>query len=124
MSYRLYTCDICIREGHEEVGCHTPNELIQVGENVVCQGCLECGLFPELDDLPQEQFVPAEDKLIATLEAENTLLTQRVEELGAAGRKLIADIATYQYSSVPPRGLPAIASAANELARVLAEEPA
>jgi hypothetical protein len=78
MSDRLYTCDICIREGHEEVGCHAPNELIQVGDNVVCQGCLECGEFPELDDLPQEPFVPSEDKLIATLEAENAKLQKRV----------------------------------------------
>ena len=70
MSERLFTCDICIREGHEEVGCYRPNELIQAGENVVCQGCLECGEFPELEDLPQERFVPPEDKRIQQLEAE------------------------------------------------------
>jgi len=69
MSDRLYTCDLCIREGHEEVGCHYPNELIQAGENVVCQNCLECGEFPELDDLPQERFIPPEDRRIAELEA-------------------------------------------------------
>ena len=68
MSERLFTCDVCIREGHEEVGCHRPNELIQAGENVVCQGCLECGEFPELEDLPQERFVPPEDKRIQQLE--------------------------------------------------------
>ena len=67
MSERLFTCDVCIREGHEEVGCHRPNELIQAGENVVCQGCLECGEFPELEDLPQERFVPPEDKRIQQL---------------------------------------------------------
>jgi len=74
MSERLFTCDVCIREGHEEVGCHRPNELIQAGENVVCQGCLECGEFPELEDLPQERFVPPEDKRIQQLEVKAAAL--------------------------------------------------
>jgi hypothetical protein len=100
MSDRLYTCDICIREGHEDVGCHSPNELIQVGENVVCQGCLECGLFPELDDLPQEQFVPAEDKLIATLQAENKALSTRNALLEVEYTKVWDVLRTYNPQDI------------------------
>lgn len=67
MSDRYYTCDICIAVGNDEGACHKPTELIQAGANVVCHGCLECGEFPELEDLPQTPFIPPEDKRIAAL---------------------------------------------------------
>lgn len=80
MSDTYYTCDYCVESGHDEVACHPANNLSVYGDKVVCDGCRECGDFPEFDDDDAVllEFIPP-DKA-------------RITELEAAGAKIISAI--------------------------------
>jgi hypothetical protein len=70
MSDTYYTCDYCLENGNDEVSCHREFELAVYSGKVVCDGCRECGEFPELeDDSVFSEFVPPEKQRIAMLEA-------------------------------------------------------
>ena len=79
MSDAYYTCDYCVENGHDEVACHRDYELSVYGDKVVCDGCRECGEFPEFDDddVVLLEFIPPDKERIALLEAVAEALVQQ-----------------------------------------------
>jgi len=85
MSEPYYLCAYCVESGNDEVACHTQNELSVYGDKIVCDGCRECGSFPEFDDDPKlAAFVPPDKQRIAELEAQELGFIASIAELEKA----------------------------------------
>jgi len=74
MSDTYYTCDYCVESGNDEYSLHRDYYLAVYNGKVVCDGCRECGEFPEFndDDAVLIEFIPPDKQRIALLEAHIT----------------------------------------------------